>query len=85
MLSDNDFPTYGVTKKELADTGIKKLKQVRRGEEIGCIVLELGYFIDYGQKSIQDPLSVALSLTDEEKQDERVMISINEMLEEYVW
>ena len=23
--------------------------------------------------------------TDEEKQDERVMISINEMLEEYVW
>ena len=85
LLSDNDFPTYGVTKKELADTGIKKLKQVRRGEEIGCIVLELGYFIDYGQKPIQDPLSVALSLTDEEKQDERVMISINEMLEEYVW
>ncbi len=58
---------------------IKKLKQVRRGEEIGCVVLELGYFIDYGQKPIQDPLSVALSLTDEEKQDERVMISINEM------
>ncbi len=21
LLSDNDFPTYGVTKKELADTG----------------------------------------------------------------
>lgn len=60
-------------------------KKTRRGEEIGCVVLELGYFIDYGQKSIQDPLSVALSLTDEEKQDERVMISINEMLEEYVW
>lgn len=85
LLSDNDFPTYGVMKKELADTEIKKLKQIRRGEEIGCIVLELGYFIDYGQKPIQDPLSVALSLTDEEKQDERVMISINEMLEEYVW
>lgn len=60
-------------------------KKTRRGEEIGCVVLELGYFIDYGQKSIQDPLSVALSLTDEEKLDERVMISINEMLEEYVW
>ena len=30
-------------------------------------------------------LSLAISLTDEEKQDERVMISINEMLEEYVW
>lgn len=85
LLSDNDFTTYGVTKKELADTGFKKLKQVRRGEEIGCVVLELGYFIDYEQKPIQDPLSVALSLTDEEKQNERVMISTNEMLEEYVW
>ena len=74
-----------MTKKELADTGIKKLKQIRRVEELGCVVLELGYFIDYEQKPIQDPLSVALSLTNEEKQDERVMISTNEMLEEYVW
>lgn len=46
LLSDNDYPIYGVTKKELTDTGIKKLKQIRRGEEIGCVVLELGYFID---------------------------------------
>ena len=30
-------------------------------------------------------LNLAISLTDEEKLDERVMISINEMLEEYVW
>ena len=36
-------------------------------------------------KEIQDPLSVALSMTEEERADERVGISINEMLEEYVW
>ncbi len=34
---------------------------------------------------IQDPLSVVLSLTGEEEEEERVDISINEMLEEYVW
>lgn len=85
LLSDNAYTTYAVTKKELSDTGVKKLKQVRKGEAIGCAVLEVGYFIDYNHKPIQDPLSASLSLTDEELQDERVMKSINEMLEEYVW
>lgn len=85
LLSDNDYPTYAITKKEISETGIKKMKRVRRGEEIGCVVLELGYFIDFDNKKIEDPLSVVLSLSDEEKQHERVSISINEMLEEYVW
>ena len=85
LLSDNDYPTYAITKKEISETGIKKMKRVCRGEEIGCVVLELGYFINFDNKKIEDPLSVVLSLSDEEKQDERVSISINEMLEEYVW
>lgn len=85
LLSDNDYPTYAITKKEITNTGIKKMKRVCRGEEIGCVVLELGYFIDFDNKKIEDPLSVVLSLSDEEKQDERVCISIDEMLEGYVW
>ena len=85
LLSDNDYPTYAVTKREMEEAGIKKRKQVRIGEETGCVVLELGYFIDYENKSVEDPLSVVLSLTETEKQDERVKIAIKEMLEEYVW
>lgn len=85
LLTDNNYPTYAVTKKELSETGIKKMRKIRAGEEIGCTVLELGYFIDYKHKSTEDPLSIALSLSDEERQDERVMISIKKMLEEYVW
>ena len=54
-------------------------------EEVGCVVLELGYFIDFYGKKIQDPLSIVLSITKDELEDERVGISINEMLEEYVW
>lgn len=85
LLSDNEYPTYAITKKEITQAGIKKMKQVRRGEEIGCVVLELGYFIDFKNNSTEDPMSVALSLTETEKHDERINICINEMLEEYVW
>ena len=85
LLSDNVYPTYAVTKKELKDSGVKVEKQVSELEEIGCVVLELGYFIDFSGKGLQDPLSVVLSLTGEEQEEERVDISISEMLEEYVW
>ena len=85
LLSDNAYPTYTVTKKELKASGVKEEKQVSELEEIGCVVLELGYFIDFSGKGLQDPLSVVLSLKGEEQEEERIDISINEMLEEYVW
>ena len=85
LLSDNDYPTYAVTKKEIKDSGVKTARQAGASEEIGCVVLELGYFIDFYGKGVQDPLSVALSQTEDEREEERVSISINEMLEEYVW
>ena len=85
LLSDNEYPTYAITKKEIAGVGVRKMKQTHPGEEIGCVVLELGYFINFMSKAIEDPMSVALSLTEAEKQEERVNISINQMLEEYVW
>lgn len=85
LLTDNSYPTYAVTKKELKASGVKVEKQGSKQEEIGCVVLELGYFIDFLGKGLQDPLSVALSRTGEEQEEERIDISINEMLEEYVW
>ena len=85
LLSDNEYATYAITKKEIAESGIKRMRLVHPGEEIGCVVLELGYFVDFRDKSLEDPMSVALSLSDIEKQDERVNISAGEMLEEYVW
>ena len=85
LLSDNVYPTYAVTKKELKASGVKMERQAGKLEEIGCVVLELGYFIDFWGKGLQDPLSVALSQTGEEQEEERVDLSINKMLEEYVW
>lgn len=85
LLSDNDYPTYAVTKKELNILNNKSLRQISVGEEIGCEVLEVGYFIEFDGKQIQDPLSVLLTLSEKDLEDERVQISIDEMLEEYVW
>ena len=85
LLSDNPYPTYAITKKELNDVQIKSFRQVFGVEEIGCEVLELGYFLDLHGKEIQDPLSVLLSLSEEDMEDERVQICIDEMLEDYVW
>ena len=43
------------------------------------------FFIDFLGKGLQDPFSVVLSQTREEQEEERIDISINKMLEEYVW
>lgn len=85
MLTDNRYPTYGITKKELQGLKLKSPRQISTGEEIGCEVLELGYFIDFYNEKVQDPLSVLLSISKEDMQDERVEGCVEEMLEEYVW
>ncbi len=85
MLSDNEYPTYAVTKSELQETNIKQMRTISIAEEIGCEVLELGYFIEYNGKMVQDPFSIMLSLSAEDLEDERVQSSIEEMLEEHVW
>ena len=54
LLSDNEYPTYAITKKEITESGIRKMKQVHSGEEIGCVVLELGYFIDFKNKKLEE-------------------------------
>ena len=44
FLSDNVYPTYAVTKKELKDSAVKVEKQVSELEEIGCVVFGTGIF-----------------------------------------
>ena len=45
----------------------------------------MGYFIDFCEKQVQDPLSVLLSISKEDMLDERVEGCVEEMLEDYVW
>ena len=49
------------------------------------IDLKVGYWIESGDGTKIDPLSTALSISEEDKKDPRVEKAIEEMLEEYVW
>ena len=84
MLSDNSYPTYAVLKKDLREHGVLDNKESVKGEGIGCLVLELGFFLEPVKKGVQDPLSVLLCIEDE-LSDPRVEGAVEEMLEEYVW
>lgn len=85
MLNDNGYQTYAVEKKEIGQLMIEKRDIVVSGESPRCIIQELGYLIPFDNGAAIDPLSVTLLLTEEEKQDERVEMSVENMLEEYVW
>lgn len=85
MLDDGMYPIYAVTKKELAQVDISADNRVPAGETPGCLVQELGYHITFQDKKAVDPLTVVLSLTEEELADPRVSMAVDEMLEEHVW
>ena len=84
MLSDNDYPTYAVLKKDIKEKGILQYKEAVKGEGIGCVVLEVGYYLEPIRKNVQDPLSVLLSI-ENELSDPRVESAVDEMLEDHVW
>ncbi len=85
LLEDNPYPTYAITKKELKESPLKICRQVSRGEDVGCVVLEVGYFLDFYKNNCQDPISTRLTLTEEELEEDRVGIAVKEMMEAYVW
>ena len=85
LLSDNECPVYGVSKKDLSASGVKDFQKAGWQDEKKSIVLELGYIIDFQGKGVMDPLSIVLCLTEDELADARISGSAQEMLEEYVW
>ncbi|MDE5872458.1 MAG: hypothetical protein K2H07_00945, partial [Lachnospiraceae bacterium] len=84
-LQDNPYPTYAVTKQDLQRFQIKTRQQALTEDEIGCVVQELGYCIDFKGKGLVDPLTVYMSLNDEQRQGSEIEICIDSMLKEHVW
>ena len=84
-LQDNPCPTYAVTKRDLQRFQIKIRQQAVTEDEIGCVVQELGYCIDFKGKGLVDPLTVYMSLSDEQRQNGEIKICIDSMLKEHVW
>lgn len=84
-LQDNPYPTYAVTKRDLQRFQIKTREQALTEDEIGCVVQELGYCIDFNGRGLVDPLTVYMSLNDEQRQNGEIEIYIDSMLKEHVW
>ena len=63
----------------------ERFEQIGKGETPGCIIQELGYYIPFRDLNAVDPLTVLLLISDEDKEDPRISMAIDEMLEEYVW
>ncbi|MEE3420300.1 MAG: hypothetical protein VZR02_04260 [Lachnospiraceae bacterium] len=85
MLDEERCPIYAFTKKELPKMNVSSENWVPAGEDPGCIVQELGYYIYFQDGKAVDPLTAALSLTEEELTDPRISIAVDEMLEKHVW
>ena len=84
-LQDNPYPTYAVTKRDLQRFQVKTREQALAEDEIGCVVHELGYCIDFKGKGVIDPLTVYMSMSEEQKQDDKIKLYIDKILNEQVW
>lgn len=85
MLDEGEYPIYAITKKDLDKIDVSARHLVPPGEIPGCLVQKMGYYISFGDGAAVDPLTTALSISEEELADPRVSMAIDEMLEEHVW
>ena len=85
LLDDGPNPVFAVLKKDLHTIDLSYEKLTPAGEEPECVIQELGYCVPYENNTAVDPLTVILSLSEEEKDDPRINIAIDEMLEEHLW
>ena len=85
MLGETESLFYAVSKSEIGKLNLSRDMMVTVAEEPACVLYEIGYYIEFAEGKAMDPLSIALSLSDEEKEDPRVSMAVDEMLEKYVW
>ena len=85
MLDDEKYPILAITKKNLTDMNISGDKITLAGDAPGCVIQEVGYYIPFEDSRAVDPLTVALSLSEDELSDPRISMAVDEMLEEHVW
>lgn len=82
MLSDNDYTTYAITKDDSKARKYHELPHVPKGEVPAMVIQVVHYYLPYGDGLAVDPISAVLSLSKEEREDSRVEIAANNILEE---
>lgn len=85
LLEDDSYPTVAFEKSQMKALNSTAWKQVPPMERPACIAHEVGYILPFNGHNAIDPLSITLMLTDEDRADPRIEMSLDKMLEEYVW
>ena len=85
LLNEPVCPTFAVTKKAVSSLKLTKSQLASAEDMPACILQEIGYQIDFGTGSAIDPLSLVLSLSQEEKEEPCISMAVDEMLERCVW
>ena len=84
MLSDNEYKTYAVTRGVEKYLEFSKEIRVPDNEQPHIIMQILGYDYEHNDCNVVDPLTAVLSLTDEEKEDPRIGLAVEQILEDFL-
>ncbi len=83
-LNDNEYRTYAITRELEKSLQLKGLLCVPKDEVPSEVIQVVQYRIPFGDGAAVDPLTAVLSLSDEERQDPRVGMAIDEVVEECI-
>jgi hypothetical protein len=81
MLSDNSYSTLSISKSNIMTLDTSRLPLIPNDETPEMLLQVMQYDIDYGDNTVIDPLTVILSISDNEITDPRIESAINEVLE----
>lgn len=81
MLNGPDYPIYAITREEEKALRLKEMKTVRSDEDPACVMQVVKYRLELNEGRLMDPLSIILSLSDYEKEDPRIEIEIERLME----
>ncbi|MGL4668725.1 MAG: hypothetical protein ACRCWR_12465 [Saezia sp.] len=85
MLSDNDYLTYAITKQQEKDLKLVDFEQVPVTEQPLVLVTVIQYKVKFPDNMAIDPVTAYLTLDEAEKQEPRIKMALEEILEEHVY
>lgn len=85
MLGDNDYPSYAISKQQEKHLLVADFEQVPEWEQPLMLVQVMQYTVEFPDNTAIDPITAYLTLDEAEKQEPRIKMAFEEILEEYVY
>lgn len=85
MLDDNSYAVYAVTREMAVALQLEDKLCVPAGEVPAEVIAVMQYVIPFHNEQTIDLLSAILMLSEEDREDPRVEMAIDEMLKEQIW